>query len=81
MYVSVHVCMRVIKVCNKLTHNFTKRHNRIVDKIGDEIKSNEKTIIINKIVRTTLRELGVEIESENEELLNLKSDIFVKEKK
>ena len=70
---------RVLNGCKKLKNNYIKRHDRIVEKIGDEIKSNEKTVIINKTFRTALKELGVEIENENEELLNLNSDIIVKE--
>ena len=40
--------------------------------------STERTVIINKTVRAAPRELGVEIENEKEELLNIKSDIIVK---
>ena len=53
-------------------------HGRITEKIGDEIRSNEKTAIMNKMIRIALKELGVEIE--NEELLNTKPDIVMKER-
>ena len=66
--------------CKKLKHNYTTRHDRIVEGIGEEIKSNEKTIIINKTVRRALRELGVEVENENEEVLYLEPVIIVKER-
>ena len=39
-----------------------------------------KTVIIDKTVRAAIRELGIEIDDENEELLNLKPDIIVKER-
>ena len=44
------------------------------------VKSNEKKIIVNKTVKRALRELGVEVENENEELLNLIPDSIVKER-
>ena len=34
-------------------------HGRIIEKIGDEIRSNEKTVIMNKMIRIALKELGV----------------------
>ena len=66
--------------CKKFKHNCTRRHDRLIEKKGEEIKSNENTIINSKTARTALTELGVEIENENDELLNLKPDIIVKER-
>ena len=60
-------------------NNYSKRHDRIVDKLGNDIKSNENTVIINKTVRTALQELGMEFEDTDEELLNLKPDFMIKE--
>ena len=51
----------------------------MVDKIGNDVKSNENTVIINKTVRTVLQESGIESEDSDEELLNLKPDILIKE--
>ena len=54
----------------------TRPHCR---KTRNDIKSNENTVIINKIVRTALQESGMEFEDDDEEVLNLKPDIMIKE--
>ena len=50
-----------------------------MEKIGNDVKSNKNTVFINKTVRTALQELGMEFEDNDEELLNLKPDIMIKE--
>ena len=69
----------VLNGCQKLKNNYSKRHDRIVEKIGNDVKSNKNTVFINKTVRTALQELGMEFEDNVEELLNLKPDIMIKE--
>ena len=70
----------VLNGCSKLKNNYLKRHDRIVDKIGSEIKSRENKVIVNKTVRTALRESGLQVEDDDERLLNLKPDIVEKKK-
>ena len=69
----------VLNGCQKLKNNYSKRHDRVVDKIGNDVKSSKNTVFINKTVRTALQELGMEFEDNDEELLNLKPDIMIKE--
>ena len=65
--------------CKWVPKNYSKRRDRIVEKIGNDIKSNENTVIINKTVRTALQESGMEFQDNDELLLHLKPDIMVKE--
>ena len=67
----------ILNGCQKLKTNHSKRHDRIVEKLGNDIKSNENTVVINKTVRTALQELGLEFEDNDEEVLNLKPDIMI----
>ena len=69
----------VLNGCQKLKNNYSKRHDRIVEKLGNDIKSNENTVVINKTVTTALQELVIEFEDKEEELLHLQSDIIMKE--
>ena len=43
------------------------------------IKSRENKVIVNKTVRTALRESGLQVEDNDERLLNLKPDIVIRE--
>ena len=69
----------VLNGCSKLENNYSKRHDRIIEKIGREIKSRENKVIVNKTVRTALRESGLRAEDNDEGLLNLKPDIVIKQ--
>ena len=69
----------VLNGCKNLRGNYSKRHDRIVEKVGFEIKTSENKININKTVKTSLQTFGFEIENDNEEdLLKLRPDLLVK---
>ena len=71
---------QVLNGCKNLRGNYSKRHDRIVEKIGGEIKTSENNVNINKTVKTSLQTFGFEIENNNkEDLLKLKPDLHVKE--
>ena len=76
---SIESTAHVLNGCSKLKNNYSKRHDRIVEKIGREIRSRENKVIVNKTVRTALRESGLRAEDSDEGLLNLKPDIVIKQ--
>ena len=76
---SVESTTHVLDGCSKLKNNYSKRHDRIVEKIGREIKSRENKVIVYKTVRTALRESGLRDEDNDEGLLNFKPDIVIKQ--
>ena len=69
----------VLNDCSKLKNNYSRRHDHIVEKNGNEIKSRENKVILNKMVRTALRESGLPVEDNDERLLNLKPVIVIKQ--
>ena len=66
---SIESTAHVLNGCSKLKNNYSKRHDRIVEKIGKEIKLHENKVIVNKTVRTVLRESGLRAENNDERLL------------
>ena len=70
----------VLNGCKNLRGDYSKRHDRIIEKIGGEMKTSENKVNINKTVKTSLQTFGFEIENDNkEDLLKLKPDLLVKE--
>ena len=68
---SIESTAHVLNGCSKLKNNYSKRHDRIVEKIGREIRSRENKVIVNKTVRTALRESGLRAEiTKNDLILN-----------
>ena len=76
---SIESTTHVLNGCSKLKNNYLKRHDRIIEKIGREIKSHENKVIVIKTVRTALRESGLQAEDNDEGLLNLKLEIVIKQ--
>ena len=69
----------VLNGCKRSLSNYTKIHGQIVQKVSNDIKFTKNQVIINKIVRVVLQKLGLQTDYENDETLNLKPDMIVKE--
>ena len=66
--------------CEQLQNNYTKRHDRILEKNVDELKIPGKCIFVNKTARTTFKQLLNTEVQEDQEILDLKPDLVIKMK-
>ena len=69
----------ILNGCKQLQKNYTKRHDRILEKIADELKITGKSIFVNKTARTTFKQL-LNTEFKDQEILDVKPDLVIKMK-
>ena len=67
----------ILNGCKQLQKNYTKRHDRILEKVADELKITGKSIFVNKTARTTFKQL-LNTEFKDQETLDLKPDLVIK---
>ena len=67
----------ILNGCKQLQKNYTKRHDRILGKIADELKITGKSIFANKTTRTTFKQL-LNTEFKDQEILDSKPDLVIK---
>ena len=67
----------ILNGCKQLQTNYTKRHDRILEKIADELKITEKSIFVNKTARTIFKQ-SLNTEFKDQEILDLKPDLVIK---
>ena len=67
----------ILNGCKQLQKNYTKRHDRILGKIADELKITGNSIFVNKTARTTFKQL-LNTEFIDQEILDLKPDLVIK---
>ena len=67
----------ILNGCKQLQKNYTKWHDRILEKIADELKIKGKSIFVNKTSRTTFEQLLC-TEFKDQGILDSKPDLVVK---